>query len=40
VAFPLAHALDPVRCPNPHDRFNNMIFAASQALRLTALLSL
>jgi tetratricopeptide (TPR) repeat protein len=40
VAFPLAHALDPVRCPNAHDRFDNMIFAASQALRLTALLLL
>ncbi len=40
VAFPLAHALDPVRCPDAHNRFDNMIFAASQALRLTALLLL
>jgi tetratricopeptide (TPR) repeat protein len=40
VAFPLAHALDPTLCPDADKRFDNMIFAASQALRLTALLLL
>ena len=40
IAFPLAHALDRTLCPAPLLRFDNMIFAASQMLRLTSLLLL
>lgn len=40
VAYPLAHALNPVLCPSASDRLDNLIFAAQQAIRLSALLLL
>ena len=40
IAYPLAHALDPVLCPAATDRLDNLIFAAQQAIRLSALLLL
>ncbi len=40
IAYPLAHAMDPALCPSASDRLDNLIFAAQQTIRLSALLLL
>ncbi|MEI6872725.1 MAG: hypothetical protein WCL08_10635, partial [Verrucomicrobiota bacterium] len=40
IAYPLAHAMDPALCPSASDRLANLIFAAQQTIRLSALLLL
>jgi tetratricopeptide (TPR) repeat protein len=40
IAYPLAHAMDPLVCPSPSDRLDNLLFATQQAIRLSCLLLL